>query len=372
MSRSVSPAPTALDLAPAEVRSIRRAVLAHYDRTPRDLPWRRETDPYRIWVSEVMLQQTRVETVLPYYRRWMERFPDAGTLADAPLDDVLLAWQGLGYYRRACALHAAATVVRERWGGVTPASYDQLRALPGVGEYTASAVASIAFGAPLGAVDGNVTRVLARLFDQARPSPRWLRATAGELVDRDRPGDWNQALMDLGATVCVRRRPACGQCPLAKHCRSRAAGTQEERPAAAPRKAASARTLATAVVVDGEGRGLVVRRPEGGLLAGLWAFPDGVVQEGAEAAEVARAARKAARGAGAALCRSAPRALAPVLHRFTHLAATYRPVVLAGRLPEDENRRWVPLEGPWPVALPVAQQKIARAAAVALDPCQPT
>ncbi len=372
MSRSVSPAPTALDLAPVDVRSIRRAVLAHYDRTPRDLLWRRETDPYRIWVSEVMLQQTRVETVLPYYRRWMERFPDALTLAEASLDDVLLVWQGLGYYRRARALHAAAMVVRERWGGVIPASYDELRALPGVGDYTASAVASIAFGAPLGAVDGNVTRVLARVFDRAKPGPRWLRAAAGGLVDPNRPGDWNQALMDLGATLCVPRHPRCGQCPLAKHCRSRAAGTQEERPAALPRKAVPATTLATAVVVDGHGRGLLVRRPEGGLLAGLWAFPDRVVREGAEGAAVARAARKAARSVGASLSRSAPRALATVRHRFTHLSAAYRPVVLAGRLPEDENRRWIPLEGPWPVALPVAQQKIARAAAVALDPCEPT
>ncbi|MDP2956381.1 MAG: A/G-specific adenine glycosylase [Longimicrobiales bacterium] len=372
MSRSVSSAPMAHDLAPAEVRAVRRAVLAHYDRTRRDLPWRTETDPYRIWVSEVMLQQTRVETVLPYYRRWMERFPDAGTLADASLDDVLLAWQGLGYYRRARALHAGARVVRERWGGVIPGSYEELRALPGVGEYTASAVASIAFGAPLGAVDGNVTRVLARLFDRTRPSPRWLRATAAELVDRGRPGDWNQALMDLGATVCMRRRPACGRCPIAKHCRSLAAGTQEERPATAPGKVVQARTLATAVVVDGDGRGLLVRRADDGLLAGLWAFPDAEVEEGVEAAAVARAARKAARSVGASLSRSAPRALATVRHRFTHLSATYRPVVLAGRLPEDENRRWVPLGGPWPVALPVAQQKIARAAAVALGPSEPT
>lgn len=366
------------------VPALRRALLAHYDAGRRDLPWRGEEDPYRIWISEVMLQQTRVETVIPYYRRWLERFPDVDALAAADVDDVLLAWQGLGYYRRARALHAGARVVRERHGGSIPGSAAALRALPGVGAYTAGAVASIAFGEAVGAVDGNVRRVLSRLADVARPTQRWLEGVAKELVDPEHPGDWNQAMMELGATVCLPRAPRCGECPLATWCEARSARTQEERPAAPPRRSVPREERAVAVVVDGLGGGLVVRRPAEGLLAGMWAFPDAVMPDGrgpvgrgegesgpgirssASLRASLLSARKAARGEGVTLppaprCR--PVALPPVLHRFTHLTVTYHPVVLAGEAEETEDRRWVPLEGPWPVALPVAQQKVARAAA---------
>ncbi len=320
-----------------------------------------------------MLQQTRVETVTPYYKRWVLRFPDVGTLADASLDDVLMAWQGLGYYRRARSLHAGAVVVRERHGGVVPSGYEDLRALPGVGAYTAGAVASIAFGAPVGAVDGNVRRVLARILDEASPSERRLAAVANDLVDPARPGDWNQALMDLGGSACTPRSPRCEACPLAPWCRSKSAGTQEARPARAARKAARSETFVVAVVVDGGGRALVVRRPEGGLLGGLWAFPDAVLANGdgggarlVDEATLVETARGAAREVGARLAGSAPRHLAPVVQRFTHRVATYRPVLLAGRARENQNRRWTPLNGLRPVALPVAQRKIARAAAAAL------
>lgn len=358
---------------PEEIGALRAALLAHYDRHRRDLPWRGETDPYRVWVSEVMLQQTRVETVVPYYRRWLERFPDVDALADADEDDVLLAWQGLGYYRRARGLQAGAAVVRERHGGVVPDTVEELRAIPGVGEYTAGAVASIAFGVPTPAVDGNVRRVLARLFDEPSPAPAWLRETAGALVDPERPGDWNQALMELGATVCAPRGPRCGACPVARWCRAFAAGTQEERPARVAKKEVPSRTFVAAVVVDARGRVLVVRRGRDGLLGGLWAFPDGEVGEGAEGADLHASAREVAAAAGAAMAgsqipgeRAGLRTLPPVRHRFTHLDATYLPVLLAGAGADGENRRWIPLEEPWPVALPVAQQKIARAARVAL------
>jgi len=358
-----------------EVPAARRALLAHYDRDRRALPWRGEDDPYRIWVSEVMLQQTRVETVIPYYRRWLERFPDLATLAAADVDDVLLAWQGLGYYRRARGLHAGARMVREHHGGEVPADHAALIGLPGVGEYTAAAVASIAFGQAVGVVDGNVKRVMARLGDNPRPTARWLQDAAQALVDPDRPGDWNQALMELGATVCTPRGPRCGECPLAAWCRARAAGTQEERPAPQARKAVPHEVRATAVVLDGQGRALVVRRGEEGLLAGLWAFPDRIIQGSGHRA-LAEAARAAAQAAGVELAGpaasagnpgsercAAPDLLPPVYHRFTHLAVTYHPVVLAGQAQEDENRRWISLDPPWPVALPVAQQKIARGAA---------
>lgn len=353
-----------------DVPRIRRPLLEHYDRTRRALPWRGETDPYRVWVSEVMLQQTRVETVVPYYRRWLELFPDVAALASAELDDVLLAWQGLGYYRRARGLHAGARVVRERHGGAVPHTAEDLRALPGVGEYTAGAVASIAFGAPVGAVDGNVRRVFARLFDEPSPTPAWLRITADALVDPARPGDWNQALMDLGATVCTPRAPACGSCPLSGECRAHAAGTQAARPAPSPTRTVPSRTFATAAVVDSEGRGMVVRRGDEGLLARLWAFPDAEVElpSGGGGEHVVREAAVAAATAAGAILAPREGALLPeVRHRFTHLAASYRPVLLAGEGSDDENRRWIPLEEPWPVALPVAQQKIAGAASAALE-----
>ena len=363
--------------------TIQAALLRHYDRHARDLPWRAETDPYRIWVSEVMLQQTRVETVVPYYRRWLEQFPDVDRLASADVDDVLLAWQGLGYYRRAKNLHAGAAVVRERHGGLLPDSYEALRALPGVGEYTAGAVASIAFGEAVPAVDGNVKRVLARLHDEPAPGGAWLRRVAGELVDRDRPGDWNQALMELGATVCTPANPRCGACPVAEWCRARAAGTQAQRPAPRSKKEVPARTFVVAVVVDAGGRALVVRRPDDGLLAGMWAFPDtpldgggkdATAEDGHRGRATATAATQAAHAVAEALDGAAirvgpgfwPRDLPEVRHRFTHLDATYKPVLLAGEGADAENRRWIALAEPWPVALPVAQQKIARSAAAAL------
>jgi len=248
-----------------------------------------------------------------------------------------------------------------------PGSYEELRALPGVGEYTAGAVASIAFGEAVPAVDGNVKRVLARLHDEPAPGAAWLRRTAAELVDPRRPGDWNQALMELGATVCTPRSPRCDACPVAEWCRARAAGTQAQRPASTPGKEVPARLFAAAVVVDPAGRALVVRRPDKGLLAGMWAFPDTLLDPGEDARAATAAAASALEGVSVRVGPGLrPRDLPDVRHRFTHLDATYRPVLLAGRGSDAENHRWIPLAGPWPVALPVAQQKIARSAAAAL------
>lgn len=336
--------------------ALRRALLAHYDRERRDLPWRGETDPYRILVSEVMLQQTRVETVLGRYGSWLERFPDLASLAGAADDDVMKAWEGLGYYRRARNLHRTARLVRERPGGALPSTYAELAELPGLGEYTAGAVASIAYGIAAAAVDGNARRVLARLFDLADPSARELRRLAALLVDPRRPGDFNQALMELGATICTPRAPACGRCPLGRLCAARAAGTVGERPA--PRRRAPAPTveIGVAVLLTHDRRVLVVRRPEAGLLGGLWEFP-GEELRGGETPGIA--ATRAATRRGVRV-RSRGRALAPVPHAFSHLKAVYRPVLYRLQRPQGAAQgRWVRLERLSTLALPVAQRRIA-------------
>jgi A/G-specific adenine glycosylase len=359
------------DGSPAEpgdawARTVRHALLNHYDRFARRLPWRGETDPYRIWVSEVMLQQTRVETVVPYYRAWLERFPDLGSLADADMDDVLVRWEGLGYYRRAKNLHAGAIIVRERHAGQLPRTVTELRRIPGVGEYTAGAVASIAFAQAVPAIDGNVRRVLARLFDEPEPTAAWLRERATWLMDTGRPGDWNQALMDLGATLCTPRSPACGGCPLASACAARQAGTQGDRPSRRSKPPVPVRTFAVAVAVDHEGKALVLRRPPEGLLGGLWCFPDAEISASDGTGSILGHARQAAERAGARTDERASLMLEVVRHRFTHLAATYVPVLLRVDRAGGRRGRWVSLEEPKGVALPRAQRRIAAAAWLAL------
>ena len=293
-----------------DAAAFRRALLDHFDRSRRALPWRENRTPYRVMVSEFMLQQTRVKTVVPYYQRWMRRFPDWHALAAAPLDDVILEWKGLGYYSRARNLHRSARLVRDRHGGHLPADPAALRTLPGVGDYTAGAIASIAFGHVVPAVDGNVKRVLARLLDVAALAPSRLREEAARLVDPERPGDFNEAMMELGATVCMPRAPRCGECPVARWCRARAAGTVAERPAPRPRKRVPRVEYATAVVVDAAGRTLLARRPPNGLLAGMWEFPAVEMAAAVPAAELATAAVSATDIPAAALAVVA-RALPP-------------------------------------------------------------
>ncbi|SVA81144.1 uncharacterized protein METZ01_LOCUS133998, partial [marine metagenome] len=251
----------------------RRKLLEHYDAHRRDLPWRMSREPYRVWVSEIMLQQTRVETVVPRYARWMEHFPTIEVLADADEEAVLKAWEGLGYYTRARNLHRSARMVLEKLGGVLPKDATSLRELPGVGEYSAGAIASIAYGQAVPAVDGNARRVLSRLFDLDGTSDALLRRRAVELLDIDRPGDWNQALMELGAKVCLPRSPRCDECPVACECRAMAEGTQALRPAPKQRSKLGTRIYAVLVGYRPSGEVLMVRRPSEGLLGGLWEFP---------------------------------------------------------------------------------------------------
>ncbi len=217
-----------------------RRLLDWYDASKRELPWRATADAYRVWVSEIMLQQTQVATVLPYYERFLAAFPTVSRLAEAPLDEVLRLWSGLGYYRRARSLHAAARVVVERHGGSFPSALEAALALPGVGRYTAGAVLSIAYGLRLPAVDANAERVLSRVFviegdTRVGPAKRDLHAIAAKTAPADRPGDHNQALMELGARLCTPRRPQCTECPLADLCQARASGMEERFPAPRPR-----------------------------------------------------------------------------------------------------------------------------------------
>lgn len=356
-----------------ETRSFRRALLDFYDAVARPLPWRDTRDPYAIWVSEVMAQQTRVETVVPYYLRWLERYPSVQALADAPLDDVLKSWEGLGYYSRARNLHRAAGVVAEAHGGAVPDSFEGLRALPGVGEYTAGAIASIAFERPVSAVDGNVRRVYARLADEPAPGAAELRGWAGRVVDPERPGDFNQALMELGATVCTPRNPECERCPVADHCQALAAGTVDERPA--PKKRARVRKEVRAVGVfvrATDARALLRRRPAKGLLAGLWEFPSVPLGLRAGDRTVGSAVRDLASELGLTVVGGAGEALDPVPHQFSHLHVIYRSrvvvvegdaVVVGDPAAPDTSMRWTPLDDPGDLALPVAQQRIAALAA---------
>lgn len=254
---------------------LQRPLLAWYRRHQRDLPWRRDQDPYRVWVSEVMLQQTTVKVVAPYFDAFLRRFPTLSALADAPEDDVLAAWSGLGYYHRARNLHRGARHVRDQHAGRFPRTLEAALAVPGVGLYTASAVLSIAYGVSLPVVDGNVRRVLARLF--ALRGPKWRQDApfynrAQELITAEAPGDWNQALMELGATVCTPRKPGCPACPLRAQCRAFDLGIADRLPEGKVRKAPVAVTVAAALV-ERQGRILLVRRAQGRLMGGMWEVP---------------------------------------------------------------------------------------------------
>jgi A/G-specific adenine glycosylase len=255
--------------------TLKRPLLAWYRRHRRDLPWRRDQDPYRVWVSEVMLQQTTVKVVTPYYESFLARFPTLTALADAREDDVVAAWSGLGYYHRARNLHRGARHVRDQHDGRFPRTLEAALAVPGVGLYTASAVLSIAYGVALPVVDGNVRRVLARLF--ALRGPKWRKDApfynrAQEMLDADAPGDWNQAVMELGATVCTPRNPACPACPLRAECRARALDVVDRLPEGKARRAPVAVTVAAALVLR-QGRILLVRRAAGRLMGGMWEVP---------------------------------------------------------------------------------------------------
>ncbi|MFD2252062.1 A/G-specific adenine glycosylase [Pseudochelatococcus lubricantis] len=340
------------------------ALLAWYDRHRRGLPWRalpgETADPYRVWLSEIMLQQTTVQTVKGYFERFLARFPTVEALAGAPVEAVMQAWAGLGYYSRARNLHACAQAVVERHGGRFPANETALLALPGIGAYTAGAVAAIAFDKPAVAVDGNVERVLSRLMALEEPLPRAkpaIRALALALMPKARPGDFAQALMDLGATICTPKKPACVLCPWSPPCRARREGTAETFPRKEAKKTGNLRMGAAFVAVRADDCILLRDRPPRGLLGGM--------------AEVPGSDWSAAFDAGQALA-AAPlntrwrRLPGSVRHVFTHfpLELTVYRAELPARTPAPEGSRWRARAELKDEALPTVMRKVLAHAAI--------
>lgn len=265
------------------VGELQRSLLTWYRQQGRTLPWRGERDPYKIWISEIMLQQTQVKTVIPYYERWLKRFPTVEDLAAADGQTVLKAWEGLGYYARGRNLHKAAKEVVEVYEGEFPRSLEAILKLPGIGRTTAGGILSAAFDRPISILDGNVKRVLSRLSALPVPTAKATKALwslSDRLLDRDNPRDFNQAIMDLGATVCTPKKPACLLCPWQQHCLAYLQGIQSQLPMKEPTKPLPHKNIGVAVIRDDTGNILIDRRLDEGLLGGLWEFPGGKIEAG--------------------------------------------------------------------------------------------
>lgn len=350
----------------SELQQIVPALLAWWDDGHADVPWRKTQDPYDIWIAEVMLQQTQVATVVPYFERWMARFPKVEDLAAAPLKEVLKIWEGLGYYSRARNLHTAAQTIVDDYGGRLPGDVAELRKLKGVGRYTAGAIASIAFDQPVPVLDGNVIRVLSRLLDLQEDvtktnTKNYLWGVAADLVPAFRAGDYNQALMELGQTICLPAMPRCDSCPVAEHCQARAKDTQLERPVRPPRRKIPHYDVCAGVIWREDGRILIAQRPLDGLLGGLWEFPGGKVQPGESLAGALR--REIDEELGIEI--EAGRTLATIKHTFTHFRITLYALharYLSGQPQNLEvaNHAWVRLDDLDHYPFGVTDQKIIK------------
>ena len=352
-----------------QIDAFRRALLDWYGEHQRDLPWRRTCDPYAVWVSEIMLQQTRVDQVRPYYDRFMDRFPTVEHLGKASLEDVLKAWEGMGYYARARNLHRAARRVVDEHGGQIPDDPARISDLPGIGPYTAAAISSIAFGRDCPVVDGNVVRVLSRLFHltdtpASSAARKRIDGLAGRLLARGRAGNFNQAMMELGATICTPRQPRCGACPVNPFCEARKTLPD---PAVLPRKKPRPQRphhRVVAGIVRRNDEVLIVRRPTDGLLGGLWEFPGGIVGKGVEGETFLAEEMKNTLGIGIRVDRS----VATLRHAFTHFEMTlqgYNCSHLQGvvRHRDGNECRWVRFEDLGRFAFPRAYRRLIEAAA---------
>lgn len=334
----------------SDLQEIASDLLSWWDAGHADVPWRKTRDPYAIWVAEIMLQQTQVATVIPYFERWMIRFPKVENLAAASLNDVLKMWEGLGYYSRARNLHAAAQMIVDDYGGRLPQDVAGLRKLKGVGRYTAGAIASIAFDRPVPVLDGNVIRVFSRLLDlnedvTKTQTKNYLWQVAGDLVPKLRAGDYNQALMELGQTVCLPATPRCHLCPISKYCLARSKGTQLERPVRPPRRKTPHYDVCAGVIWREDGRILIAQRPLDDLLGGLWEFPGGKTQAGESLTDALRREIKEELGIEIEVGRS----LAMIKHTYTHFRISlyaYHARYVSGRPQNLEvaNHAWVRLD----------------------------
>jgi A/G-specific adenine glycosylase len=363
-----------------ELVTFRKQLLGWFRQYQRDLPWRRSNDPYRIWLSEIMLQQTRVAAVIPYYERFLERFPDIHALATAPQEEVLRLWSGLGYYSRARNLQRTAQEIVAKHGGDFPRAEKDALGLPGIGSYTAAAILSIAYGARYAVLDGNVARVLARVFavrGDLRDAKRWqsLQKSADALLDPKSSGDWNQAMMELGATVCTPQSPQCLLCPVTKFCQARKLGIAESLPAPRKKRATETITLAAAVLLDPRGRTLLLPPPKlpektaahgqvSMLVSKLWHFPT-IALRGDPAAELQTHLRELFPAA----ITNKPlelEALPTARHAVTYRAITLRPFrIRVAQLPRSPGAKTIPLsEVPAPSSLAISNltRKAARAA----------
>ena len=349
---------------PGDTSALHDALIAWFAAHREDLPWRRNRDPYAVWVSEIMLQQTQVATVIPYFERFMARFPTVSVLAAAPLDDVLKLWEGLGYYSRARNLHRATQIIVAERGGQLPSDPAALRRLPGIGRYTAGAIASLAFGVDSPILDGNVIRVLARLFDlpddvSQSAAQRRLWALAESLIPAGRAAVWNEGLMELGRRVCTPASPQCADCPLADHCLARARGTQHVRPVRRPRARTPHYDVTAAVTQRDDGRLLIAQRPLDGMLGGLWEFPGGKREPGESLRDCLRRELREELGIEVEVGEQ----IGTVRHAYTHFRITL--YAFACRIFAGEpaalgcaDWAWITLDELDRYAFPVTDQKI--------------
>ena len=341
---------------------ISAALLGWFRTAARPMAWRETRDPYRIWVSEIMLQQTRVETVAPYYERFLSKFPDVRSLANARLDDVLKAWEGLGYYSRARNLHRAAGILAARHGAEVPCTVEALEALPGIGRSTAGAIAAIAFGADVPILDANARRVVARLF-AVEGDPRsgrverilWKRSAS--LVRRGKGRDTALAVMDLGAVVCLPKAPRCKECPLRSRCSSYLRGLQDSIPPKRAKKAVPHHDVVAAMFRRPDGALFLMRRPSDGLLGGLWAFPSGRRDPGETLENALRRSLREKLQVRAVI----QRGVGVVRHAYSHYRITLHGFLCetsGGALPAGEGSGWLPGHGEGTFALPRADRKL--------------
>lgn len=344
---------------------IQRLLLTWFGRSQRDLPWRKEYRPYEIWISEIMLQQTQVKTMLPYFHRWIARFPDVRAVARAREEELLKHWEGLGYYSRVKNIRRTAEIIVRDHGGMFPVEHRTILSLPGIGPYTAGAISSIAFNEDRPLVDGNVERIFARLFDLDKPvkekaSRKFIWSMAEELLPAGRARQFNQALMDLGATICLPRRASCEKCPLRGFCESRRAGTVDARPVNGRRKNTVAIEVAVGILLR-RGRVLIQKRPPSGLMPNLWEFPGGKILPG-ESPEQALVREFREELELEVLCRER---IASIKHSYTSFKVSLHAFKCAPARPGQKpvlhsavEARWIPVAELERFAFPAANRKL--------------